>query len=234
MTDTAAPVTIVLVHGACHGAWCWEKVIEPLESRGWTVRTVELPLTTLYADADVVRDAVAAAKAEGQRVLVAGHSYGGLVISEGGHDADFLVYLAASVPEPGASAGSMFHLIDTPELADAVKTSDDGMLWIDPVSGPAAFYNRCTPEQVEGALARIRPMHAQALADGVADPAWKHVPSSYVVCSDDRAMAPSYQRERAGWIGESIEIDTDHSLMYTAVDVLVDRLDELATRVATA
>lgn len=230
-TRRESDVTIVLVHGACHGAWCWEKVVPALEARGWNVVAVELPLTSLYADADVVRDAIATAKSSGQRVLLAGHSYGGFVISEGGHDADSLVFCAASLPDAGDSAASQFELIVTPELANAVYNSEDGtLLMIHPEGGVPAFYNCCTPEQVASAVARIRPMHVQALDEAVHEPAWNTVPSTYVVCARDNAMSPNYQRERAARLDEFIEIDTDHSLMYTATDEVVARLDELGRR----
>jgi pimeloyl-ACP methyl ester carboxylesterase len=233
-TSRAATVAVVLVHGACHGAWCWEDVVPRLAERGWDVRTVELPLTGLYDDAAVVRDAVAQAKSDGCRVLLVGHSYAGFVISEGGHAADELVYCAASLPDPGDSATNQFSQITTPELDVAVVNSEDGtLLSLHPERAVPAFYNLCTPEQVAAALARVRPMHVAALDEVAHEPvAWRQVRSSYIVCSRDKAMAPAYQRRRAEMLGEYVVLETDHSLFYTATKPLVDRLDELAKRLA--
>jgi hypothetical protein len=64
--------------------------------------------------------------------------------------------------------------------------------------------------------------------------AWREVPASYVVCTDDYAMAVAYQRECAAELGDSIELDCDHSLFYTATDALVDRIVEVSGRVSRA
>jgi len=196
------------------------------------VECLELPLTTLADDAAIVRDAVARAKAAGAKVLLAGHSYGGFVITEGGHDADLLLYCAASLPDSGESANSQFALIETPELAHAVELSNDGdWLSIDPERGIPAFMNLCTPDDVAYALPRLRPMNTQALADIITGPAaWHTVPSSYIVCTRDRAMSPVYQASRADILGDSVEFDADHSLFFSATERLVDRMLELAVR----
>jgi pimeloyl-ACP methyl ester carboxylesterase len=229
---SGSPVTIVLVHGACHGAWCWEDVVGPLEERGWNVDAVELPLTTLTEDADVVRDAVRRAK-ETSRVLLAAHSYGGTVISEGGHEADALVFLAGSLPGPGESAGDMFPAQQTPWLDGVVHVSEDGLaISIDPVDGAAAFFNGVPEDKAAAALARLRPMQMAVFGPAVERPAWMDLPSSYVICSEDRAVAPSYQYERAARLPEHVVFDTGHALFFSATDELVARLHELAARVA--
>jgi pimeloyl-ACP methyl ester carboxylesterase len=232
---TAQPVTIVLVHGACHGAWCWEDVAPALESRGWTVEALDLPLTTLPDDAAVVRDAVARAKARASRVLLAAHSYGGTVISEAGHQADMLVYLAGSLPGPGESAGDMFPAQQTPWLDGVVSFSEDGSeISIDPQLGGPAFFNGAPEEKVAAALPRLRPMNLAVFEPKIEHPAWMDVPSSYVICSEDRAVAPSYQYERAARLPESVVFESGHALFYSATEATVERLDELAQRVASA
>ena len=227
----AREVTIVLVHGACHGSWCWEEVEQPLASRGWAVSTVDLPLTSLRDDAAVVRAEVGNVKRkEGNAVLLAGHSYGGAVISKAGHDADALVYCAGSMPEPGESCADVMPRISTPELTDAVEISADGTLSILPGRAAAAFYNRCTEDCVARAVGRLRPMRLQALNEPVPRPAWLEVPASYIVCTDDHAMAPDYQRERAQRLGDYVVLDTDHSMFYSAHEQFIDRIDALARR----
>jgi pimeloyl-ACP methyl ester carboxylesterase len=227
----AQQVAIVLVHGACHGSWCWEEVEQPLISRGWAVSAVDLPLTSLRDDAAVVSTEVGNVKRRGSAVLLVGHSYGGIVISEAGHEADALVYCAGSVPEPGESSADAFPRISTPELTDSLETSEDGtVVSIRPDRAAAAFYNRCTEGHVARAVARLRPMRVQPLNELVRRPAWLEVPASYIVCTDDYAMHPDYQRERAQRLGEYIVLDTDHSPFYSAPDQFIERIDALARR----
>jgi surfactin synthase thioesterase subunit len=223
---------VVLVHGACHGPWCWEAVLGLLRSYGLDVHTVELPLTSLGADADVVRMAVRNAKQAGP-VLLAGHSYGGVVISEGGHEADELLYCAATMPDKGQSATDLFPRLFTPELADSIDTSEDGaVLTLNPAGSVPAFFNRCSPDLVARIVPRLRPMRQECFTACVEHPAWLEVPASYIVCTDDHAMAVTYQQECASLLGDFVTFDSDHSLFYTTPDELVERIVDIAHRMA--
>ena len=225
-------VIVVLVHGACHGAWCWEDVIGPLAKRGWKARALELPLTSLTDDALVVRDAVHSAKLAGKAALLVGHSYGGVVISEGGHEADHLVYVAGTAPDPGESAMDLMSVMVATQQSPGFVVSDDGMQGrIDPDGASATFYNRCHRDQVAAAIPRLRPMMLRCLEQSVGRPAWMDVPASYVVCTDDRAMALAYQRERAELLRDSVVLEADHSPFYSATGQLVEWLDAMARRV---
>jgi pimeloyl-ACP methyl ester carboxylesterase len=227
----AGDVTILLVHGACHGSWCWEEVLGPLQQRGWSTMTVDLPLTSLRDDAAVVRAAIDDLKAADQRVLVAAHSYGGVVVSDSAHRADALVFCAGTMPDTGQMNADIVPLIQTDRLLAALEISEDGLdASLRPEHAVPAFYNRCSAEVAARALPRLRPMKVLALNQVVERPAWHGVPSSYIVCTDDYAMAPSYQRACAERLGDYIVIDTDHSLFYSATAQLVERLDELALR----
>lgn len=226
-----ADVCILLVHGACHGPWCWEEVEDPLSSRGWTVRTVDLPLTSLRDDAAVVRDGVRDANRLADAVLLVGHSYGGVVISEAGHEAGHLVYCAATMPDPGESASDILPRLRTQELTDALELVGNGSVFsLNPERAVPAFYNRCSEEQVARAVPRLRPMHLACMNEAVSRSAWLEVPASYIVCTDDNALAPSYQREQAERLGDYIVLDTDHSMFYSASEQFIDRLDALAGR----
>ena len=143
------PATIVLVHGAWHGAWCWDRVVEGLAARGVDVVAVDLPghgasrqpLGDLHGDAAVVGRALDALDGP---AVVCGHSYGGAVISEGaaGHpNVRHLVYLAALMPDAGEScstsipAASRWRAGPVTELGPAMQFSDDGAtVNVDPVA----------------------------------------------------------------------------------------------------
>ena len=77
------------------------------------------------------------------------------------------------------------------------------------------FFHRCPSSLADFAMGRLRPMSSAVPHEPVADPAWRRVPSSYVVCSDDRAVRPAAQRDRAARVGAAIEIDTDHSPFFS-------------------
>jgi pimeloyl-ACP methyl ester carboxylesterase len=234
LTDATATddVLIVLVHGACHGPWCWTEVQELLAVRGRPSVTVELPLTSLQADAAAVRVAVQDAAARSKTVLLVGHSYGGVVISEAGHDAQALVYVAGTMPDPGQCAADLFDRLVPPELSAALILSEDGLTAsISPELAADAFYNRCSVDVVADSVPRLRPMAASSFSQPVVRPAWRELPASYVVCADDHAMYPAYQRERAGLLGDSIILDCDHSAFFTAAAELADYLHSVAARI---
>jgi pimeloyl-ACP methyl ester carboxylesterase len=229
--ETQSGVTVVLVHGACHGAWCWGQVEKKLTARDWRVTAVDLPLYSLHDDAEVVRAAVRHARNRGAKVLLVGHSYGGVVISEAGHEADALVYLAGTMPDSGESATDLVPRLAPPELSAALSLSEDGLeATIDPVRGVDAFYNRCDPGVASWAIGQLRPIRLLTLQQAVKQPAWKQIPASYIVCAEDHAMRPAYQMRCAEELGDYVVLRSDHSPFLSAIRPLVRRLDQLAQR----
>ncbi len=227
--DPPPPVRLVLVHGSCHGAWCWEEVVGPLQERGWVVSAPDLPFTSFFDDAEAVRREIAAAKHRGERVVVVGHSYGGAVITQGGEAADHLVICAGPLPDIG-------EIVDdpraaTPEVTPADVFLPDGMFTLDPVRAAAGFFHRSSPEQACRAGERMRPMPAASFDERLTKAAWRHVPTSYIVCGDDRAFGASFQRSLLDRVRDHTEFDCDHSLFYSAAGPLIDRLHDIATEV---
>lgn len=191
-------------------------------------------MTSLDADVDVVRRAVRKAAKSGP-VLLVGHSYGGVVITAAGHEADELLYCTATMPDNDQSATDVFPRLFTPELADALETSADGSeLTLHPDRSIPAFFNRCTAELVRQLRPRLRPIHPVCFTAPVGQAAWRTVPASYIVCTDDHAMSVEYQEACAAALGDSIRLDSDHSLFYTATAELISRVVEIAERLAQA
>ena len=226
--------TVVLVHGAWHGAWCWEHVVERLDATGHASVAVDLPsvsspTATLADDAACVRDALD--KVSGDALLV-GHSYGGSVITEAGaHPAvAHLVYLTAFALEVGESPGeNALTGGERGALEDAIRVGD-GVLTIDPEGAVAAFFHDCTPEIAAAAAARLRPQSLAALSGKVTNVAWRAKPSTYVVCTDDRGLTTALQRSNAARIGNSIDWPTSHSPFLSRPDLVADLLFELSSR----
>lgn len=227
-------VSIVLVHGACHDSWCWKWVARDLRLRGWQVDTVDLPFTSLQEDAAVVRAVVTAKKKKRIPVLLVGHSYGGVVISEGGHEADRLVYCAALLPEPGQSASDI-EVSPSIAFIHTRRISQDGnTLRFDPTMAATSLYGHSAPEIAFEAGSHLRAMPIATLQQPVgAYAAWHAVRASYVVCLDDRAISPIYQISAASKLSDKLSLDSDHSPFLSTPYELAEHLDELAIELAS-
>src|ERR1700674_4454785 len=235
------PATVVLVHGACHGAWCWDKVAPGLTERRIPNVALDLPghgaSTEPLGDLAVDAAALRATLDETGPSVVCGHSYGGAVITEGAADhpaVRHLVYLTAFALAPGestaAAAPDGAESDRETRLGDAVRFSEDGFMTFE---GPAvvdALYHDCGPDDVAFALARLGPHRVSALRGVATRAAWQDAPSTYVVCTEDRAIAPELQRRLASRTNEVVEWPTSHSPFLSRPDLVVELLAEIAGR----
>jgi pimeloyl-ACP methyl ester carboxylesterase len=208
--------TIVLVHGAWHGSWCWDDLVPLLEERGFTVRTIDLP--SVGADpasgADLTGDAAAVRslldEIEG-RVLLLGHSYGGMVITQAaaGHQGvQRLVYLCAFMPDEGESLVALTG----GEPAPWIRFLDDGRTLPDLEQASDLFYGDCDNETARRAVDSIRPMSAAPFVEPVGRAAWHEIDATYVVCAQDGALPPELQRDVfAPRAAEALELERSHS-----------------------
>lgn len=224
--------TILLVHGAWHGAWCWERVVPLLKTLGRAVRTVELPSVgaepgapvNLSSDAAAVRSAIDEVAGP---VLLCGHSYGGMVISQAASRRSRvvkLVYLCAFVPEAGESLAD----VGGGQLAPWIQVLEGGLTLPDIALVADLFFADCDIDTQTAAIGRLRPQAAAAFAEPVAHPAWKDVPSTYVICADDRAMPAELQRGVfARRAGEVLEIASSHSPFLSQPQALASLLANL-------
>jgi pimeloyl-ACP methyl ester carboxylesterase len=228
--------SVVLVHGAFHGAWCWELVEEGLARRGISSVVPELPFTGIVDDAATARAAIDRAAAAGP-VVVCGHSYGGRVISQAasGHPAvQHLVYLTAVQSDESVPLG------DAPEpvgVMTTFRTGDDGTLYLDGEAAAPYFFHDCGPAIAKASVAKLRAMDVGPTeplpADAVALPsAWRSTPSTYVVCTDDRIIDPRAQRAMGRQASSVVEIPTSHSPMLSRPELVVAILADVAESVA--
>jgi hypothetical protein len=186
---------------------------------------IDLPLTGYADDVACVRAAVeTAARSRAGAVSpvhVVCHSYAGLPVAAGGHGAAHLTFVAARLPLPGESPAAHTPRWGWPEYHRCVEQGDDGAMRLSADARDLLFHRTSAP--LAGfAMSRLRPMTSLVPDEPVPDPAWTSVPSSYVVCGDDRVVRPDAQRERAALVGASVELDTDHSPFFSRPGALAD------------
>ncbi|MET7339342.1 alpha/beta hydrolase [Nonomuraea sp. NPDC005650] len=199
---------IVLVHGGFVDGSGWRGVYDELTRDGLRVHIVQNPTLSLEDDAAVTRRVLDGL--DGPAVLV-GHSYGGVVISEAGTHPNVvvLVYIAAFAPDRGESVSTLIAGAPVPPILPPVE----GFLFLGRDEFAASFAADL-PEQVTAFMADSQvPWGVDALDGSVAEPAWRHRPSWYLVATEDRMIPPPAQRmmaERAG--AKVVEVIGSHAV----------------------
>jgi len=187
---------IVLVHGAFADGSSWSKVIPLLLGKGYRVTSVAIPLTSFAEDVAATKRAVGAQE---EAVLLVGHSYGGVVITEAGNDPKVtgLVYVAAFAPDANQSIGEISSKFPKPPGIDALRPLPDGYLLLTPKGIEEDFAQDLTPAE-KALLVAVQPQTAAAIFDAKPkSAAWKNKPSWYVIASKDRMIAPEQEQAMA-------------------------------------
>jgi pimeloyl-ACP methyl ester carboxylesterase len=206
-------VSVVLVHGAWHGAWAWDGVCAELARLGVAAEAVELPFTGFPDDVTAAREAIERA---GPGAIVCGHSYGGFVISAAARDlpVERLVYLCAFMVDEDENPWGMWFSQHVP-LHDAI-VDVAGRSGVDPAKAKSCFYADADDATVEAIVPRLRTIPGNdGPAIDQANPAWREIPSTYVVCSRDRAIHPDVQRAMSRHATDVVEWNADHSPFVT-------------------
>lgn len=212
--------SVLFVHGSFFNGWCWMPVIERLDARGIDCHTVELPFTSLNDDVDVLRAAIAPLAHDGG-VTVVCHSYTGITVSLAAHGAQHLVFAAARMPALGESQIELNPSWGCPDFRTCLHATSDGTLSLTDDAEPLLFH-RSPRSLARLAMANRRSMRSEIPVEPLESPAWLSVPSSYIVCTDDRAVQVEQQRLRASWAKHSIEIDCDHSPFFSAPEATAE------------
>jgi len=184
---------VVLVHGAFSDGSSWAKVIPLLEAKGLHVTAVQNPLSSLADDVAATRRAIA--KQDGPVILV-GHSWAGMVISEAGNDPKVagLVYIAAIVPDEGQAASDVLKpYAPGPGLAEA-KPDASGFLLLTRKGIDEDFVPDLRPAERDNIYAIQGAWNSACLADKVSVPAWTIKPSWFIVAANDRMLPPEYEK----------------------------------------
>ena len=219
--------SVVLVHGAWADGSCWSNVIVPLRQQGLKVTAAPIPLTSLTDDVAMLRRVIE--RTTGPVVLV-GHAYAGAVIAAAHDDrVKSLVYIAALAPDEGEAVADVFYR--TAPHAKAPKLAPDayGLIWMPEEGFGCAVAHKASANQLAIMAAVQRPLAVQCIQEKVPTPAWKTIPSWYLVAEEDRMINAENQRFMAGRMGANIRsYEVDHTPMYTAPELVVDVIAEAA------
>jgi pimeloyl-ACP methyl ester carboxylesterase len=224
--------TVLLVHGAWADGSSWRKVIPLLQASGLRSVAVQLPLTSLADDAAAVKRAIAL---EEGPVLLAGHSYGGAVISEAGDDAKVvgLIYVAAFAPNVGQSAGSLGASVPPAPLAAEAKADAFGFVKLTRTGMFESFAQDLPIADREILYAVQGPTSVQSLGGTATVAAWKSKPSYYLVGKNDRAIPPQLQRTMAATIKAHVTVvESSHVVMLAAPEIVAKVIIEAASTIA--
>ncbi len=207
--------TLIFVHGACvrDASWWWSRMTEPLAGHGITSFAVPLPscgeagdpLGDLYADVEATQQAIDQAEAP---VVLLGHSYGGVVITEAGVDERVarLLYVTSMMPRAGQSLADLAGSEPMPWM----DPGDDGTVGVhaDPIR--ELFLQDCDETTTQQALARLTRQSAAPFAQPPRHIAWQEKPATYFVCTEDLAIPGDLQRQRASATARLIDFASGH------------------------
>lgn len=216
---------IVLVHGAFLDGSGWEGVYQQLVKKGYHVSVVQHKLESFSADVDAVRSVID--QQDGPVVLV-GHSYGGVVISQAGNDPKVaaLVYIAAHAPDANEPRTELVKKYP-PAFTSLIK-GKDGYDYIDPAKFPADFAADVAPAKAAFMAASQMPTADACFQATITMPAWKNKPVYYMVATADRIINPDLERfyaQRAKAV-KTIEISGGSHAIYTSRPAEVSKLIE--------
>lgn len=240
--------TFILIHGACQGGWCWEKVVPLLEARGHKALAPDLPgsgddhLTPpaaislpLYVDfLSKMLDK------EIEPVILVGHSVGGLTIT---HAAEArrrkiraLVYLTGTLPPPGKTNRDITGSDPDSMIRRAYEGGSDGLTYTFKRSIiPTLFFNDCDPADVYRAMSRMRPQATAIVTTPMTytEERFGGVPRWYIECLRSNAITLEMQRMVNGSMPFNIlQLDSGHSPNYSMPEALVEHLETIAQKTA--
>jgi pimeloyl-ACP methyl ester carboxylesterase len=228
----ASAVTAVLVHGGFVDGAGWEGVYNHLKKDGYDVSVVQNPTTSLEDDVAATRRAIAQAKGP---VVLVGHSYGGVVITEAGNDPKVagLVYIAAFAPDKGESVASLIKNPPPGAPVPPILPPQDGYLFLDRAKFAASFAADVNAPKAQFMADSQVPWGLNALNGAVSEPAWKTKQSWYLVATDDKMIPPPAQRQMSKRAGSSVvEIKGSHAIYVSQPKAVADLIEKAAKDVS--
>ncbi|MDC0658541.1 alpha/beta fold hydrolase [Leisingera sp. SS27] len=229
----------LLVHGSCHGPWCWRDVIPALEARSHTARAITLPGHADGRDpagVTLAETAEAVAAASTPETVIVGHSWGGFPISAAAeaHPERLrgLIYLCAYLPVSGMSLIEMRKAGPRQTLEGATRKNAAGTAYsLVPKTAPDLFYHDCPDETVRFAMENLceQPIQPQDTPLRLSEQ-FAAIPKAYIRCTGDRVIPPEYQAHMAAQLppARTHDMDTSHSPFFADPERLAQLLGQIA------
>jgi pimeloyl-ACP methyl ester carboxylesterase len=215
---TALP-NIVLVHGAWADGSSWSAVIARLQAAGYKVTAPQFPLTRLADDVARLRQVLVR---QSGPTVVAGHSYGGQIITALGTDAPNvvgLVYIAAFGLDEGESIGALLEQGPAGPALAHLDVDEHGFAWLPEDDFVKHLAADVDPDKARVMCAVQQPLHWSALGEVMGVPAWKSLPSWFMIADGDQAIPPDAQRQFAPRMGATtVEVSSNHVAMVSHPD----------------
>jgi len=215
----SAKPNIVLVHGAWADGSSWSAVIEQLQAEGYSVTAPQFQMTRLADDVDRLRHVLSR---QNGPTLVVGHSYGGQIITALGTDAPNavgLVYVAAFGLDEGESIGALLEQAPAGPALAHLDVDERGFAWLPEEDFVKHFAADVDPVKAKVMFAVQQPLHWSALGEVMGVPAWKSLPTWFLIADGDQAIPPDAQRQFAPRMGATtVEVATNHVAMVSHPD----------------
>src|SRR6267154_1284987 len=228
--STAVVKNIVLVHGGLVDGSGWKDVYKILKKDGYTVSIVQEPTISLADDVAFTKRAIAV---QNGPVILVGHSYGGVVITEAGNDPKVagLVYVTAFAPDKGESAASLIKSAPPGAPAPPILPPQDGFLFLDKAKFPASFAADVEPEKAAFMGDSQVPWGMGAISGAISVPAWRTKPSWYLLTTEDRMIPPDAQRVMSKRAGATVvEVKGSHAIYVSQPKAVADLIEQAATK----
>lgn len=219
---------VVLVPGAFVDGGSWEQVYQRLTAKGYRVSVAQIPATSLQADIAATRAMI---DMHDGPVILVGHSYGGVVISEAGNHPRVarLVYIAALVPDCGESAQKLLAFPPAGAAIPPIMAPVNGFLRLQQELFASAFAGDLAADRAAFLASAQRPWGIAAFTGEVSIPAWRSKPSWYLVAARDRMIPPEEQRAMAARAAAVIaETAASHAVHEARPDCVVAHIDKAA------
>ena len=234
MAENLGAKTVVLVHGGFVDGSGWEGVYKILREDGYTVAIVQNPTISLTDDVAATKRIIAM---QNDPVILVGHSYGGVVITEAGNDPKVagLVYITAFAPDKGESVSSLIN--DPPPGAPVppILPPQDGYLFLDKAKFAASFAADVETEKAAFMADSQVPWGVEALSGAITEPAWKTKPSWYLVATDDKMIPPPAQHFMAKRAGSTVvEVAGSHAIYVSQPNAVAAIIKKAAGAVKAA
>src|SRR5437763_350978 len=225
---------VVLVHGGFVDGSGWQGVHKALKKSGYAVTIVQNPTFSLADDVAVTKRILAA---QNGPVILVGHSYGGVVITEAGNDPKVagLVYIAAFAPDTGESVSALIKNPPPGAPVPPILPPQDGYLFLDRTQFRASFAADVNADAAAFMADSQVPWGLDALNGAVSNPAWKAKPSWYLVSTEDRMIPPDAQRAMSKRAGATVtEVKGSHAVYVSQPKAVATLIAKAATSVALA